>query len=382
MAKKTLQELEIDLKHLRSQVEGLVQKVEQATRIAALEQCNKMAETLDQRIDARFRIAFVVGGFVLAILGGLGFLGVRSLVPSIVKESIGASTADEIRNVLAHVRVDAAAISTARQASTGQPLIVLQTDYGSANYYMGRLKGVIYGINPHARVETITAEILDFDRLNAAWTLWRASKHYPSGTIFVVITSPGGLSTRPTVIATRNGQLFVGPDNGCFDMVVQEYGLRRSYTIASPELSPKEYKDLFGGADLFGPTAAHLSLGYALDKVGPASDDYSPKLPEVRRDVRADRLLGTIMDIDKYGNVTSNLTEQDLVTLGVRRGESVRVTVQNTIIQVPFKETYGNVSKDAPVLLVFESLVQLAINEGNFAREFEVSRGSEVSIQR
>jgi len=382
MAKKTLQELETDLEHLRSRFEGLDHKIEQATHIAALEQCNKMTETLDQRIDARFRIAFVVGGFVLALLGGLGFLGVKSLVPAIVRESIDASTAAEIRKVKAQVDSDVAAIATARKASMGLPLIVLQTDYGDANYYMGRLKGVIYGINPHARVETITAEIADFDRLNAAWTLWRASKHYPLGTIFVVITNPGGLPSKPAVIATRNGQLFVGHDNGCFDLVVQEYGHSKSYTIASPDLSPKEYSDVFGGVDLFGPTAAQLSLGYPLDKVGPATDEYRPKLPAVRHEVKAGRLEGTIMDVDKYGNVTSNLTDKDAEALSIHLGESVRVTVKNTTIQVPFKETYGNVSKGAPVLLVYESLLQLAINEGNFARKFEVTRGAQVLIER
>lgn len=86
-------------------------------------------------------------------------------------------------------------IQIARKATEGSPLIVLQTDYGNKGYYMGRLKGVIYNINPYARIDVITAEIADFDLINASWTLWRGSRFYPAGTIFVAITNPGGITS-------------------------------------------------------------------------------------------------------------------------------------------------------------------------------------------
>src|SRR6185503_17701175 len=107
-----------------------------------------------------------------------------------------------------------------------------------------------YNMNPNARIDVITAEVADFDIINAAFTLWRASKYYPSGTIFVVITNPGGATASQVAIETGNGHIYLGHDNGCLDLVVQEYGIRGAYRISAAELTPGQFRDLFGGVDV------------------------------------------------------------------------------------------------------------------------------------
>jgi S-adenosylmethionine hydrolase len=259
------------------------------------------------------------------------------------------------------------------------PLIAIQTDYGSKSYYMGALMGVIYKRNPQARVQVITSEIENFDRLDAAWTLWQASRYYPEGTIFVVITNPGGLtSSPPTVITTNNGFIFIGHDNGCFDLVVQHYGHKASYPISSPELSPTQFKD--GGLDYFGPTAAALSLGFSLEKVGPKSTNYSPKLPDIKHSVSADKIVGTVIAVDKFGNANTNISEEDIKSIGLRNGEQIELVAGTAKIRVQYEDTYSRVAVGQPVAIINDSQLQLAIREGNFAEKYKIKRGSVLTV--
>jgi S-adenosylmethionine hydrolase len=51
-------------------------------------------------------------------------------------------------------------------------------------------------------------------------------------------------------------------------------------------------------------------------------------------------------------------------------------------VAMPLRATYGDVSKQMPLGLYYDGLLQLAINEGNFAEEHKVRRGQVVSIRR
>ena len=56
-----------------------------------------------------------------------------------------------------------------------QPLVVLLTDFGEKDHYVGALKGAIYTANPSARIESITHEISKFDIVEGAYTLAQAA---------------------------------------------------------------------------------------------------------------------------------------------------------------------------------------------------------------
>ncbi len=385
MARKTVKDLDEDLQRVEAQLGALVTetetKVNDAVRREILEQLHTLTDTLDRRIDSRFRTAFIFAGVILTLFGAFGFFGVKSMVSTTVEDHIKESTVQELEQIKSTAKNELAQITKIRKAAEDSPLIVLQTDYGDGGYYMGRLKGVIYNINPKARVDVITSKVIDFDVINAAWILWRASTFYPSGTIFVVITNPGGLTSEPVIVETMNGHIYIGHDNGCFDQVVQNYGHKVTYRIASPMLTPKQFGDLFGGVDIFGPTAAYISLGFNLKDAGPQLDNYSQKLPNVQHSVATTQLVGTVMDVDHYGNVTTNLTKADLESAGIRVYRKVMVSINGgDAMTLPFKRTYGNVSKGKSVLILYEGFLQLAINEGDFSTAYNAKRGSKIVI--
>jgi S-adenosylmethionine hydrolase len=255
-----------------------------------------------------------------------------------------------------------------------RPIIVVQTDYGTESPYMGALLGAIYRVDPRARIHMITADVAPYEPIHAAWTLRLASADFPSGTIFVCVTNPGGTTSQASIIQTLNGHIYVGHDNGLFDFVVQDYGFKRAYSISNPKLSRPRYQSLYG-ISLFGPTAGHLSMGLRLKKIGPRLSRYEPKLPRIRKEVTDYAIAATVMDVDRFGNATLNATEVDLGRIGLKIADRVKVTLNRGAKVFEFRETYGHVSIGDPVAIIFLGYVQLAIRERSLAECLAQERG-------
>jgi len=73
-------------------------------------------------------------------------------------------------------------------------VIAFITDYGTKDFYVGAVKGVIYSIFPDARVVDITHEVTPFDVHEGAVTLWLAAREFRSGTVFVAVGFQAGIS--------------------------------------------------------------------------------------------------------------------------------------------------------------------------------------------
>lgn len=378
-AKQDIERLSRELIHLR---ETLKEECTTAAKLAALQETQRNQDTLDDRIQKRIKVSVSLVGVVVVLLGALGYFGIRWNLAQVLEDEFSVAAKAEMDSTLLSLKTYRDEALAAREAILRDPLIVLQTDYGSDSPYMGTLMGVIYRINPHARIQTITSEIADFDILDAAWTLWRASRFYPAGTIFVVITNPGGLTSKPAVVLTKNGHMYIGHDNGCFDLVVEHYGHVASYTIASPKLTPTETADLFGGVDQFGPAAGELSRGFPLEQVGPKSAEYKQKLRGIRYYVRDSAIHGAVMDVDKFGNLTTNIPQEVMEHESMPIGEQVMVSLNDFELDMPVVKTYGHVSAGAPVAIYYEGLLQLAINQGNFAEAYKITRKTPVIVRR
>ena len=65
------------------------------------------------------------------------------------------------------------------------PPITLTTDFGTRDYYVAAMKGVILGIAPHATIVDITHEIEPQNVAQAAFILRHTWASYPPGTVHV-----------------------------------------------------------------------------------------------------------------------------------------------------------------------------------------------------
>jgi hypothetical protein len=209
------------------------------------------------------------------------------------------------------------------------PAITLLTDFGTADYFVAAVKGVILSANPQARVVDITHEIPPQDIEAAAFTLLAAQTAFPAGTIHLAVVDPGvGSSRRPILIQTRRA-IFVGPDNGIFSYVCERalsYGRApKIFQLTNEKYFRHPVSPTFNGRDVFAPVAAALSLGVKPAELGTQIADLV-RLPTLTPSTTPDgRLQARIIHIDRFGNCVSNITPDDLTATMIASGAKLRL---------------------------------------------------------
>lgn len=388
MAKNENDSNQIKIKKLEEEIHqfhSLLQnqkKIENESRIEVLKEIHSVKEGVDEKITKKMNHQIAIIGAILSVLATLGYFGLRSSLPKIIDEKIGVEVKTELKSIMDTAKNSLELIKSIEN-DVKKPLIVVQTDYGNNAAYMGSLLGVIYKTNQNARVQISTSGIENFNIIHAAWTLWRSSRLYPVGTIFLAITNPGGTESnvRKVVMITKNDLIFIGHDNGIFDMVVKNLGHKKTYVISSPEFTPVEVKDLFGGVDIFAPTAARISQGCQMDKIGPVDYTYKMKLPGVVHEIQSSFVKGTVMDVDNFANVTLNLSDEDLEKINKRVTNHLKIKFRGKTISMPLMKTYGDVPKGSLVAIIYDGYLQLAINIGRFNDIYKFQRGDIINIE-
>lgn len=195
------------------------------------------------------------------------------------------------------------------------PVISLLTDFGTADYFVGAVKGAILSVNPAAVIADITHEIPPQDVETAAFTLLTAYETFPPGTIHFAVVDPGVGSERRPIVVRAGKWLFVGPDNGLFTYIYDREPSHHTFHITAEKYFRPSPSTTFHGRDIFAPVAAALSKGIKPEAFGPLITD-EVRLP--------DSLTPRIIHIDRFGNCITNIT-RDLFeneqhpTLGIRR---------------------------------------------------------------
>ena len=179
------------------------------------------------------------------------------------------------------------------------PVITLLTDFGTADYFVGAVKGAILSVNPAVVIADITHEIPPQDIEAAAFTLLAAYPTFPPETIHVAVVDPGVGSTRRPIIVRAGRSLFVGPDNGLFTYIYDREPSHQTFHVTAEKYFRPSPSTTFHGRDIFAPVAAALSKGVKPEAFGPLITD------EVRL---ATSLKPRIIHIDRFGNCITNIT--------------------------------------------------------------------------
>ena len=190
-------------------------------------------------------------------------------------------------------------------------IITLLTDFGFEGPYVAAMKGVILSIHPGARLIDITHQVTPGDVCRAALLLQEAVPFFPPGTIHLAVVDPGVGSRRRAMAAAAADGFFVGPDNGIFWPVLEDAGSAEIINLTESRYFLPRVSHTFHGRDIFAPAAAHLSLGLAIRRMGPAMED------PVRLDFPKPRLAGGVLTgevlrADRFGNLITNIDQKTL----------------------------------------------------------------------
>ena len=255
-------------------------------------------------------------------------------------------------------------------------LIIMITDFGVKDFYVGAMKGAMYKVFPQAKIDEISHGVSKFDIKEGAYTLAKAAPEFPTGTVFVGVIDPGvGTQRKPIAMKTENGNYFVAPDNGLLTLIGDSMGVVEVREIRSRGVMRQDVQSsTFHGRDIFGPAAAHLAKGFAFEKVGPVLEEYV-RLPISFAKIVDGAIVGQIDVIDEYGNVITNIHADLFEKLGIQGGQTIEVEFsQHRSVACKYVKAYG----DAPVgffvgLFGSGGVFEVAINQGNLAEELKLA---------
>lgn len=205
------------------------------------------------------------------------------------------------------------------------PLITLLTDFGTTDYFVAAVKGVILAANPKARLVDITHEIAPQDIEAGAFTLLAACSSFPTGTIHIAVVDPGVGSSRRPILIRACEQFFVGPDNGIFSYVCDRSDRVEIVHLTNAKYFRQPISPTFNGRDIFAPVAAALSNGTKPGELGKRIEDYVRLQPLKAETSRRGEILGRIIHIDRFGNCVTNITQAELTSGMIAAGAKLRL---------------------------------------------------------
>jgi len=263
------------------------------------------------------------------------------------------------------------------------PVIGLFTDYGWEDPYVAQLKGVIFTINPGARLVDITHTVSPFNVTEGSYLLDQCAEEFPAGTIFVAVVDPQvGTSRDPILLETAKGKFFVGPDNGLFTQVLAHEGFSKAWKLDKPEFfRVGDVSRTFHGRDIFGPVAAHLAAGIDPERLGSPLKTLT-LLPDRQPTFSGTVITAEVLHIDRYGNVILNLPSGSDLAAKLKDGNLIKISIGKENYAAPLVKTYGEVEKGRLLLLYGGSgLLEISMNEGSAARQLKVEPGTSVFLK-
>ena len=273
-----------------------------------------------------------------------------------------------------------------------QHALVIQTDFGTKDGAVAAMKGVAFGVDPKLAIFDLSQENTPYDIWEAAYRLHQTCPYWPEGTVFVSVIDPGvGTERFSVVLKTKSGRYFVGPDNGTWTLVAEEFGVeavrRIDEKLNRRPGSEKSYT--FHGRDIYAFTGARLAAGkITFEQVGPLLDTKIVTLPYAKPELKNGVLVGTIPTLDfHYGNVWTNIPDMLFNELKPAFGDYFNVTIFHDGKEkyrgvIPYAHTFGDVPEGEPLLYLNSLLnVSFALNMGSFAEKHQLSSGGTWTVR-
>ena len=259
-------------------------------------------------------------------------------------------------------------------------VITLLTDFGGSDPFVGVMKGVILEINPDAVIVDLYHGTTAHDPSEAAFLLVTSYRYFPKGTIHVAVVDPGVGGPRRPILATCDGHLFVGPDNGLLGPIAERGGPSSVRAITAARYFLQPVSATFHGRDIFAPVAGHLSLGADPDRFGRPIEDYV-RLTLPRPSQRGARsITGEILHIDRFGNLVSNIARGDLELLAAER-PLTSLVVQIAGRTAPIVAYYAQVGSGAPGAVICSAdYLEIFVHQGDASRLLRAGRGAELVV--
>lgn len=241
-------------------------------------------------------------------------------------------------------------------------MILLFTDYGAADFYVGQMRAVICSQAPGVEVVDLLHTAPNFDIRASAHLLAALAPQFQLGSVCLAVVDPGVGASRDAVVMLADEKWYVGPDNGLLSVVA---GRANKLEVWRVSWRPGNLSRTFHGRDLFAPLAAWIEKG---------EFPHGKLVDTVSLQVQLDAGdLAEIVYIDHYGNAVTGL-RAGAIPAGAR--------IMTGTTELAYAPVFSDVEPGTPFWYDNSiGLVEIAANSGRVAEILKLKVGDAVRIQ-
>ena len=238
-------------------------------------------------------------------------------------------------------------------------IITLTTDLGTRDHYVAAIKGVIYSQVADVNIVDITHEIQPFNTQQAAFVLRNSWKEFPRGTVHIMGVNPDINDQTIHAIVVYDGQYFIGADNGLFSLTFE----KKPDEIYELNLTQDSDELTFPTKNLFAKAACHLIRGGTPGVIGRRVETIR-EAHDFRAPVEDNVIKGNVIYIDRYGNVTTNISKHLFKEIG--KGRDFNIMIRRARFDIRKISTHYSDVGEGDRLALFSStgFLEIAINKG------------------
>ncbi len=173
---------------------------------------------------------------------------------------------------------------------------------------------------------------------------------------------------------------FVAPDNGVLSLIYEREEALEVRHVTADHYFLNPVSNTFHGRDIFAPVVGWLSKGVEVDKFGDPITDFAKFTPPKPKQVSEQLLKGVVLKVDKFGNVITNLTPQDVPRLFAENPPAFKIIVnQQEITRLNLSYSMGKAS-EIFAIVGSSGFLEICTNRGSAAKALNVARGAEIGV--
>ena len=264
-----------------------------------------------------------------------------------------------------------------------KPYIILLTDLGLVDPYVGQIRSVLHGLAPDVAVLDLSHAVPRHDVRTGAFFLASSLPYYAPRAIFLIVVDPGVGSDRALLCLHSKERVCIAPNNGFLSLIAKNYtwdGLvgidlcRVRQDLDLPALS-----NTFHGRDIIAPLGARLALGEDIHAFGDPVDITTLRAPVWSEPERTeDGVKATVLHVDSFGNVVLNLSAE----AWIEPFSAQRPYLPQYHMHIPIYPFYAQIPQDgAGTIVGSQGYLELACNCASAAKFLGLRPGHTLHVR-
>ncbi len=230
---------------------------------------------------------------------------------------------------------------------------------GTKDYYVAAVKGAIMSQLPEVQIVDISHHISPFDIAQASFVLKNCYHDFPKGSIHIIGINPFEKGDIQHLLIEYDGHYFIGADNGVFSLLFNKI----PDNIFKLNIYEETAIQSFPTKNVFAKAACHIARGGTPEVIGTKIDSIKNR-QLFRATAEKNVIKGTVIYIDSYGNVITNIAPK--LFKEVQQGRDFRIYLARAAYTISrINKNYNEVPEGEKVALFSSSgYLEIAINKG------------------